>query len=247
MLTREFHTSSGSLFGTKLDQQLASKRAVAKKVAEFLWQHTVEPLFINDGSSTSYVWCYYMRVWVKHRSQHILTVWTNNYDLAMQALREPNAPSCVKIKVAPGEFNFQFCATLGDETTAWVAEKCQDKTCLLAVTKLDAKVGPCGRTNDALEIKKTLLERAGRLIIVADAEKLSQPREPFLAASETRWQEWLTQRADRLWVFTDLDPTLASKFPLEVHPSPRTPLQWQENNAHALRNALGNRFVVAQP
>lgn len=86
-------------------------------------------------------------------------------------------------------------------------------------------VGPCGRTHDAKEIKKALLDKAGLLIVVADADKLSQPRDPFLAASETKWQEWLTQKQHRLWVFTDLDPTLAAKYSFSHHASPRTPLE----------------------
>jgi len=43
MHTREFHVRSGSLFGKKLDKQLPSKRAVAKRVVEFLWENQVNP------------------------------------------------------------------------------------------------------------------------------------------------------------------------------------------------------------
>ena len=244
MHTHEFHIQSGSLFGKKLGKQLQSKRTVASRVIELLWENKVDALFINDGTSTSYVWCYYITRWVAERRNHPLTVWTNNYDVAMQALCEPQAPVCMRIKVAPGEFSFQFCAMLGDDTTAWVADKSQDKTCLLAVTALDAQVGPCGRSHDAKEIKKVLLDKAGPLIVVADAEKLSQPRDPFLAASETSWQERLNQKKHRIWVFTDLDKSLLSKASFAAHRHPSTPLQWQEENARVLRGALGDHFVT---
>jgi hypothetical protein len=246
MHTREFHLQSGSLFGKKLDQHLPSKRAVGKRVSDFLWDNKVDSLFINDGTSTSYAWCYHLSQWVAQRRNHLLNVWSNNYDVSMQALCEPQAPVCIRIKVAPGEFNFQNCAMLGEDTTAWVGDKSQDKPCLLAVTALDAQVGPCGRGHDAKEIKKVLLlDKAGLLIIVADADKLSQPQDPFLAASESKWQEWLTQKKHRVWVFTDLDPRLG--HPYTHRPRPSTPLEWQEENARMLRLQLGDHFVVAQP
>lgn len=246
MKTKQFHQASGSRFGHNIGQNLPAKRAVAKKVVDtILWDNEVDTLFINDGTSTSYVWCYYLERWVQLREQHPLRVWTNNYDVMMQALCEPVAASIVNIKLAEGDFDYRFCAAIGGETTQWVAKVCRGKTCLLAVTALDAELGPSGITHGAKEIKRVIIDGAENLIVVADSSKLSNPRQAFHAANAKIWSEWLQERPDRLWVVTDLDPSIT--LPYRAYNNPSTPLEWQSENARLLQLSLGANFIVARP
>lgn len=247
MHTRSFHVHSKSDFGKKLPQQLDAKRQVAHALIDkLLWPRRVDSLFMNDGTSVSYVWCYYLQRWVSEQ-QSRLAVWTNNYDVPMQALCEDKAQKLIRIYTPSGEFNFRFCAALGPDTNKWVRENCEGKTCILAVSALDAQFGPCGNDEDAKAIKRIVLQYASNLIVVADSCKLSQSSNPFQAVNPNEWNRWITERKGNLWVVTDIDPRLCGKVALVPHAKPSTSLEWQERNAHQLRHLLGNEHFIAIP
>src|SRR4051812_29629884 len=121
MESRDFHIKSGSTFGKKLDKNLNSKRAVARKTCDLLWEEAVDTLVINDGTSTTYPWCYLLNRWTAERPDHPLGVWTNNRALEIEALCKANTHK-IQINGAPGLFSFEFCAALGKDATDWMAE-----------------------------------------------------------------------------------------------------------------------------
>jgi hypothetical protein len=67
MRTKEFHVTSGSEFGKRVADMEPEKKLIAQAVlSRVLWPPNLSPknpIFVSDGSSASYVWCYYLREW----------------------------------------------------------------------------------------------------------------------------------------------------------------------------------------
>ena len=254
MRTKEFHENSGSEFGKRVLEMEPEKERIAEAVLKYaLWQEALDPknpIFLSDGSSASYVWCHYLRAWAKNGpAGEALIVKTNNLDVPMQVLCEPGAHGRVNIEDAPGDFSFKFCANFGSDTDAWVEKKCSGCTCILAVTSLDAELGPGSKDPRARAIKRAVMETANVLVIVADRTKLSKPRNPADAANPNAWKIWRDQRANegRLFVVTDQSPEVTHPYkrtPFKGFPDARTPLQIENENTWWLREHLGKQFIV---
>jgi hypothetical protein len=253
MRTKDFHIRSGSLFGARVAEMEGIKKAVAREtVTRVLWPHGMDPknpVFFSDGSSSSYVWCYYLGAWLQHTDHgERLSVWTNNVDVPLQGLCEPNAPGRVAINVAPGEFSFKYCANFGASTEAWCAEHCKRSVCVLSVTGLDGELGPCGRDTDARGIKRAVLENANFLVIVADCTKLRKRRDPAHAAAPEVWHVWRDKwaRQGRLVVVTSLS-TAADRLkrePFRGFPDERSPDGIESDNLWWLRERLGDQLII---
>ena len=253
MKTEEFHVKSGSLFGMRVPEMRDVKKAVARDVvSRILWPSGTDaknPVFFSDGSSASYVWCYYLRAWLKQADAgEILQVGTNNLDVSMQALCEPAAPDRVRIECAPGDFNFKYCATFGRDTEDWVAEHCRRSVCVLSVTALDGELGPCGKGEPAKAIKRVVMENANLLVVLADCTKLRKNRDPAHAAAPELWEEWRDKRArqGRLFVVTSLSGG-ADQFrrePFRGFPDNRSPDGIESDNLWWLRERLRDQLII---
>lgn len=255
MVTQDFHLKSGSLFGRRVAELVREKKAVAKAVVENILMRPgcdpKNPVFISDGSSSSYVWCYFLRKWAATvRDRDALRIWTNNLDIPMQALCEPNGTKSVDIRIAPGEFSYKYCANFGLDSEKWVREHCDRCTCVLAVTALDSELGPCGKGEDAKAIKKAVMESANVLVIVTDHVKNSKQRDPDQAACPDEWKKWRDVRAKegRLFVVTNKSPAVSLPFkrtPFVSHPDTRAPSDIESETLWALHLALKTQLIIA--
>ncbi|HEY1661715.1 MAG TPA: hypothetical protein VGI03_04790 [Verrucomicrobiae bacterium] len=252
MRTKEFHMKSESQYGQRVaDLELEKKRVADAIVQRILWrqgQHPHNPLYVSDGSSASFVFCKYLQRWIKEGDE-TLRVWTNNLDVPMQVLCEEGAPEKVSIHSAPGEFSYKYCGNFGRETEAWIEQHCGRSTCILAVTALDADLGPCGRGEDAKAIKAAVMKAANVLIVVADHTKLRCPRDPGAAAAPDEWRRWRDERSadGRLFVVTTRSlnvPVTFGRFPLKGAVDARTPDQIESENFARLSTQLGQQLIT---
>ena len=251
MITKEFHVTSGSQFGKRITILAAEKERVGKAVVNrILWRNTTpsNPILITDGSSGSFVFCHYLQRCVEN-SDDSLRVWTNNTDVSLQASCHPGAsPNHISVHCAPGRFSAKYCGTFGNDARQWIEEHCSKCTCILSVTALDVDLGPCGRGEDAKDIKAAVLRMAKQLIIVADYEKLRQPRDADHAAAPDLWLKWRDEhsKSGRLFVVTTKSQGLKDgRFPVQGGvDNKRSPDEIEAENHARFRIALGDQYMV---
>lgn len=207
MITKQIHIDSKSQFGCHVAANEPEKEVVAAEVVRSILLkdqvNPANPIMIGDGSSASLVFCHYMQKWVETCDDE-LRVWSNNVDVALQAILFKGGKHNVSIHSAPGRFNFKYCANFGRETEEWCKEHASRCTCVMATTALDYDLGPCGKDEDARSIKAAMMKAANVLIIVADSSKLRMAANPATAASPDEWKVWREERsaAGRLFVVT---------------------------------------------
>jgi DeoR/GlpR family transcriptional regulator of sugar metabolism len=244
--TKDFHVGSKSTFSNKIVRHEACKVNVGRLAVErVLRKADIDAMLINDGSSTSYVWSEYLDYWLGHHDSRSLRVYTNNLDVPMQFLHDRRTErSKIEVKVAPGEVYLPYYATLGQDTELWMKEYSKRGASLMAVTALDAELGPCGRQEYARAIKGVMLENANYLVVVADHEKMSKPTSEigYTAANQDAWKKWIERNKSRLWVISTL-PSDINPASERALPHPKTPEEWIRRNSAILYQALGEHFV----
>lgn len=250
MNTALLHTNSGSIYGSRVGNAAEAKTKIAKEVVKrILWRPGFDPnnpVFISDGSSASYVFCEYMQTYLAHPQDDPLNVWTNNLDVPIQVSCQPNAPDRVAVEVAPGLFRPSYCGTFGDLTEAWIEKHCAGSTCIMAVTGLDAELGPYAKHPEAKKVKAAIMRTASQLVIVADAAKLRQKRDIAAAVSPNEWKRWCDDRAGRVHVLSDRSshiPCPPNAFVIKSGAvDNRTPDQIEQENHRLLNIKLPNHY-----
>jgi DeoR/GlpR family transcriptional regulator of sugar metabolism len=253
MKTEKYHVESGSRFGRKLLVNKDAKKAVGKATVEKVLfrdgNALMNPVFVSDGTSTSYVWCYLMRRRLRDDTAIPLGVFSNNVDVTMQVALEKEAEGRIDLEDASGVFDFENCAHFGIAAESFAKEKCEDCSCVLAVTALDEELGPCGKGRHAKLMKKWMLKKANVLVVVTDHEKLSFRREPQSAANPEAWQAWLEKRGEqgRLHVVTsvpkDIEHGYPNAEPFKGFPDERSARGILEFNLRCLKMRLDRRLI----
>lgn len=202
------------------------------------------PLLITDGKSAASVSKAYFPYWTKHCSGK-LRVWTNSIEPANQITAISSAAEKISVHQADGEFDTFNKGVFGLETEQWMEKHAPRCTCILAVTALDADLGPCGQGEDPRAIKSAVIKSANVLIVVADRLKLRFPKDPAHAAAPDEWKRWTEERAKtgRLYVVTTYTPGLD----LTHVPRDRahmTAAEIEVENIRKLRQKLGANLIL---
>lgn len=153
------HTLAEPPFSRRIKERISAKRAIAQAVAELVSDGMT--LLIDSGSTTTYV------------AQALLqktgiTVVTNSLEIARALLGRADCA----VQLAGGALRADIGASAGHEAIELIKEFRADLA-ILSMGAIDAKDGYMDFDIDEARIARTMIERADRTIVAADAWKFT--------------------------------------------------------------------------
>jgi len=271
-------------FDLKMEKEQDEKELVAREAVDVILKYFAEmtQFLIIDGSSTAYFARALLSTWMERRASDELTIRTNNVQVIADLPRGVEAATLqgksprVQLEVPFGSFLAGDRATRSPSVLEWIQREAPKSVTVLAVTALDApQIGPFGRDWASEDIKRTVLESSGALMLLLAASKLGKPLDPHVRVEmprydlmRTKWRQRIEKKTD-LWVvstvatqvidavrhlYPDSDAKLQSSTQdqnekiTEVKRSIPGALAIQFENACELRKMLGDQFrMVPQP
>ncbi len=146
-------------FSRRIKERVAAKRAIAKGVAEHVSDGMT--LLIDSGSTTTYV-----AQALLQRSG--LTVITNSLEIARTLVGRGDC----SVHFAGGALRADIGATIGHEAIALIREFRADLA-ILSMGAIDVKDGYMDFDIDEARIARTMIDRADRVVVAADAWKFT--------------------------------------------------------------------------
>ncbi len=146
-------------FSRRIKERVAAKRAIAKSVADHVSDGMT--LLIDSGSTTTYV-----AQALLQRSG--LTVITNSLEIARTLVGRGDC----SVHFAGGALRADIGATIGHEAIALIREFRADLA-ILSMGAIDAKDGYMDFDIDEARIARTMIDRADRVVVAADAWKFT--------------------------------------------------------------------------
>lgn len=146
-------------FSRRIKERVAAKRAIAKGVADHVSDGMT--LLIDSGSTTTYV-----AQALLQRSG--LTVITNSLEIARTLVGRGDC----SVHFAGGALRADIGATIGHEAIALIREFRADLA-ILSMGAIDVKDGYMDFDIDEARIARTMIDRADRVVVAADAWKFT--------------------------------------------------------------------------
>lgn len=146
-------------FSRRIKERVAAKRAIAKGVADHVSDGMT--LLIDSGSTTTYV-----AQTLLQRSG--LTVITNSLEIARTLVGRGDC----SVHFAGGALRADIGATIGHEAIALIREFRADLA-ILSMGAIDVKDGYMDFDIDEARIARTMIDRADRVVVAADAWKFT--------------------------------------------------------------------------
>jgi DeoR family transcriptional regulator, glycerol-3-phosphate regulon repressor len=163
----------------RLRENVAAKQSMARTAAALVREGMT--LLLDSGTSSH---------WLARSLAHVqsLTIVTNSVEVAHEVLGHPGQ----RLLLAGGPVNQAYRAAFGPEASDFCRRFAPDLT-ILSMSTADAERGFLDFDPDEAAFKKTLLERARRVVVLADHAKFARPG--FIqVASFTDVQDLVTDR-----------------------------------------------------
>jgi DeoR family glycerol-3-phosphate regulon repressor len=145
----------------RLRENVAAKQRMAHTAAALVSEGMT--LLLDSGTS-----CH----WLARNLAHLqnLTIVTNSVEIAHEVLGNPGQ----RLLLAGGPVNQAYRAAFGPESSAFCRRFAPDLT-VLSMSAVDAERGFLDFDPDEAAFKQTLLERARRVVVLADHTKFTKP------------------------------------------------------------------------
>jgi DeoR family glycerol-3-phosphate regulon repressor len=146
-------------FSRRIKERVAAKRAIAKSVADHVTDGMT--LLIDSGSTTTYV-----AQALLHKSG--LNIITNSLEIARTLVGRSDC----SVHLAGGAVRGDIGATIGHEAIELIKEFRGDLA-ILSIGAIDTKDGYMDFDIDEARIARTMIDRADRVVVTADAWKFT--------------------------------------------------------------------------
>ncbi|MGC4046253.1 MAG: hypothetical protein QM758_20885 [Armatimonas sp.] len=157
-----------------------------------------EEWLLLDGTSTLFLSCAIFSL----PNGLFPEIFTPNLAVALEGALRNRTKIC---NMVPGDVDYLHYSVHGKETELWIAREVENKIAVVPVSEISSQGGIAANDRWASALKRMCLERAKRVLVIADSSKLTVGRAKStpIYKSTVTWERILEERGDSIECICD--------------------------------------------